>query len=448
MLDHLTAFVDRLRGLGIPVSTSEAIDASVALCNIEWRNRTTVKHALAATLIKDLNHRPIFESLFDIYFAGVPDDVQMPSPPGPQPLDDMSAELLEALMSMDLERLHDLAAEAIRRYGGMQPGRPVGGRYYAYRVEQSLRLGELTAELERMLGGGGSLEGGFAARRAAVDADVRVSGFKREVERIIRERLLADRGPDAMARALVRPLPEEVEFLQASSEELAEMRRIVSLLGRRLAKRLSYKHHHAKRGRLDFRKTIRASLGTGGTPASPMFKHRVRMPELVVICDVSGSVAAFSRFALALLYSLSEHFRKVRAFAFVDEIDEVTSYFESADLEEATRRIRTEANVVWIDGHSDYGHSLKSFVTRYEDAVSPRTTVLVLGDARSNFRAPEAGALKQIRERARKLYWLNPEPHRHWNTGDSIASAYEDACDGVYECRNLRQLAAFIERIA
>lgn len=456
MIDRLTGFVDRLRQVGVPVSTSEAIDASAALESIPWSDRGVFRSALAATLIKNSTHRPVFETLFDIYFPQMIEELQQApvsqeAPHDPTPLDDMSSEILEGLLRMDLEMLDRLAEEAIRRYAGMTPGRPVGGRYYQWKVEQALDMNRLTERLSEMLGGSGpgTETGGsvLASVLAREDASARIGELRRKIERIIRGRLISDRGPEAMARALSRPLPEEVEFLQATSEDLAEMKRTIAALSRRLAARLAYKHHQTTRGRIDFRKTIRRSLETGGTPLEPKYRHRTHRPDLIVMCDVSGSVAAFSRFALSLLYALSQHFRKIRSFAFVDAIDEVTEFFEQSEMEEASRRVRTEADVVWLDGHSDYGHALTQFLQRYSDSLSPKTTVLVLGDVRSNFRDPMAERLHEIRDRVRRLYLLNPEPHRHWDTGDSIVSKYAPACDGVFEVRNLRQLAQFIEKI-
>jgi uncharacterized protein with von Willebrand factor type A (vWA) domain len=457
MIDRLTGFVDRLRQVGVPVSTSEAIDATQALGCIEWSNRSVFRSALATTLVKNGAHRSVFDTLFDIYFAeelgGQQDrtsDDEGVAKDGNK-LDDMSPEIVDALMRMDLDLLDRLAEEAIRRYAGMEPGRPVGGRYYLWKVEQALDLSRITEVLSGMLAAGAgdeNAESPLATRLANEEANARIGELRRRIEKFIRSTLIADRGPDAMARALSRPLPEEVEFLQASSDDLAEMRTTIAILARRLAARLAYKHSHSKHGRIDFRRTIRRSLETGGTPLQPKYRHRIERPELVVICDVSGSVAAFSRFALALLYALSQHFRKIRSFAFIDTIDEVTHFFEQAEMEEAARRVRTEADVVWLDGHSDYGHSISEFLQRYSESLSPKTTVLLLGDARSNFRDPKESSLHDLRGRVRKLYLLNPEPHRHWNTGDSIVSKYESACDGVHEVRNLRQLSYFIEKIA
>lgn len=442
LIDRVTQFCDRLRQLGIPVSTSEILDAGRVLTFVDWRRRAQFKSALSAATVKNSAHVQTFDLLFDIYFPESP--AALLDPYGPEAaLDDMTPDLLDALKRMDIQRIDELAAEAIRRYAGFEQGRPVGGRYYQWKVEQALGMSDLEEMLGEMLGGGsGRLT--FVANQ---DAQARVVELRRRIERLIRSRLISERGSDAMVRALVRPLPDEVEFLQASSEDLAEMKRVIEILARRLASRLSYKHHRSRRGKLDFRRTIRKSLETGGVPVTPTFRHRVNRPELTVICDISGSVAAFSRFALSLLYALNQHFNKIRSFAFVDTVDEVTSFFEGSDFDEAMRRLKSEAHVVWLDGHSDYGHSLKEFSLRYSDAVTPRTTVLLLGDVRSNFRQPETGALQEIANKCRKLYLLNPEPHRHWDTGDSIVRSYEPYCDGVFECRSLRQLSAFIERI-
>ena len=126
----------------------------------------------------------------------------------------------------------------------------------------------------------------------------------------------------------------------------------------------------------------------------------------------------------------------------------MTRLFEaSEDLGEALRRVRTEADVVWADGHSDYGHALADFWQRWGEGISAKTTALVLGDARNNYHAAEAWVMAEIRKRARHVYWLNPEPRSYWDTGDSILSQYAGHCDGAFECRNLKQLTRFVESL-
>jgi uncharacterized protein with von Willebrand factor type A (vWA) domain len=217
-----------------------------------------------------------------------------------------------------------------------------------------------------------------------------------------------------------------------------------------LAARLARKRKHGRKGPLDFRNTVRHSLSYGGVPAEPKFKYpRPAKPELMVVADISGSVAAFARFTLMLVYAIQGQFSKVRSFVFIDGIDEVTDFFKGTeDIQEAIHRVNTEADVVWVDGHSDYGHAFEVFWERYGKDIGPKTTVLLLGDARNNYHASQSWVVKEMRHKARHVYWLNPEPRSYWNTGDSIVGDYGNHTDGVFECRNLRQLEGFVEKLA
>jgi uncharacterized protein with von Willebrand factor type A (vWA) domain len=168
----------------------------------------------------------------------------------------------------------------------------------------------------------------------------------------------------------------------------------------------------------------------------------------MVVADISGSVASFARFTLQLVHALASQFSRVRSFVFIDGIDEVTPFFEgNADLGDAVKRINSEADVVWVDGHSDYGHAFEVFHHRWAQEVTPKTSVIILGDARNNYHATQAWVLAELRKRSRHLYWLDPEPAAYWNTGDSVIADYAPHCDGVYECRNLRQLERFVEAV-
>ena len=190
-------------------------------------------------------------------------------------------------------------------------------------------------------------------------------------------------------------------------------------------------------------------LSYGGVPAEPKFRYPTpSKPEIMVIADISGSVAAFARFTLHLVYAISSQFSKVRSFVFIDGLDEVTRFFEGTDdITEAVHRVNTEADVVWVDGHSDYGHAFEVFWERYGKEVGPKTTVLILGDARNNYHASQAWIIKEIEHRARKTFWLNPEPKAYWNTGDSIVGEYAAHTDGLFEVRNLRQLEKFVDNL-
>jgi uncharacterized protein with von Willebrand factor type A (vWA) domain len=172
---------------------------------------------------------------------------------------------------------------------------------------------------------------------------------------------------------------------------------------------------------------------------------RPAKPEIVVIADVSGSVASFARFTLHLVHVISSQFSQVRSFVFVDGLDEVTHLFaETDDPAEAVERITAEADVVAADGHSDYGRALSTFARRFAPELTRRTTVLILGDARNNYHPAQAEVLEEIAQRVKAIYWLNPEPRSYWNSGDSILNVYAPHCDDVLECRTLRQLEAFV----
>ena len=364
--------------------------------------------------------------------------------------EEMAELLLRALMEMDMEQLRRLAAEAVSRYAGMEPGRPVGGTYYLYRTLRQLDYdGLLQRLLERAQREDGAPGNELEDRLRRDEMRTRLERLKREVEEEIRRRLVGDRGVDAMARTLRKPLPEDVDFMHASRAEMLMLQRSIYPLTRALQARLAQRRRRRNRGALDFRKTVRASLSYGGVPAEPKFKHpHPSKPEIMVVADISGSVASFARFTLMFVYAMSSQFSKVRSWVFIDGVDEVTRFFDQAtDVQEAVLRVNTEADVVWVDGHSDYGHALEVFHQRHAQEVSPKTSIIILGDARNNYHAAQAWVLKELRKRARHLYWLNPEPRGYWDTGDSILSDYAPHCDGVYECRNLRQLESFVSDV-
>ncbi|MCU1504562.1 MAG: hypothetical protein JWM12_3916 [Ilumatobacteraceae bacterium] len=477
MLDLLAGFVTELRNAGLPVSLTENLDAMEAVQFIPIEDRDAFKYALAATLVKNNSHWRAFETVFEVYFSlrgpeykigeGGEDDIdemwremqeQMQQGEGkgrggamesltPEELAHM---LMMALMNGDQAMMRALAKQSVQRFAGMEPGRPVGGTYYLYRTLRNLDLDGMLEKL--MEASRQQVEGDLTALEERLEKDEyndRIEQFKREIEAEIRRRLVADRGAEAMAKTLRKPLPEDVEFMHASRDEMANLKKALYPLTRKLAARLTRKRRHGRKGPLDFRNTVRHSLSYGGVPAEPKFKYpRPSKPELMVVADISGSVAAFARFTLMLVYAIQGQFSKVRSFVFIDGIDEVTDYFRGVeDITEAIHRVNTEADVVWVDGHSDYGHAFEVFWERHGKDISSKTTVLLLGDARNNYHASQAWVIKEIRAKARHVYWLNPEPKSYWNTGDSIVGDYGTHTDGVYECRNLRQLEGFVEKL-
>ncbi len=479
----LEGFVQELRTAGLPVSLSENIDAAEAVRHIPLEDRNAFKYSLAATMVKNQAHWKTFETLFEVYFSlrgdeyslnddndgdrdGDDSDDSDEDQDGDQDGDgegqgrgggrgltqeELAELLFQALLRGDDTLMRAIARQAVKRFAGMEPGRPVGGTYYLYRTLRNL---DLDSVLERLMDQtrqdvAPEQLTPFEERLERDEFESRIDKLRKEIEAEIRRRLVADRGAEAMAKTLRKPLPEDVDFMHASREEMVMLRKAIYPLTRKLAARLARKRRHRRKGPLDFRSTVRHSLSYGGVPAEPRFKHpRPAKPEIFVIADISGSVAAFARFTLHLVYAISSQFSRVRSFVFIDGLDEVTSYFEGIDdITEAIHRVNTEADVVWVDGHSDYGHALEVFWEKYGREVGPKTTVLILGDARNNYHASQAWICKEIQHKARKLFWLNPEPKAYWNTGDSIVGDYGTYCDGTFEVRNLRQLEKFVDNL-
>jgi len=479
MLDLMSGFISELRNAGLPVSLTENLDAMEAIKHIPLEDRDAFKYALGATLVKNNAHWRSFETVFEVYFSlrgpeyAIADDAdaggfwremqeQLQSQDGDSrgaaggAMDQMTPEemmamLMKALMAGDQALMRALARQAVQRFAGMEPGRPVGGTYYLYRTLRNLDLDSMPEKL--MEASRDEVGGQLTPLEERLERDEhehRIEQFKQEIEAEIRRRLVADRGAEAMAKTLRKPLPEDVEFMHASRDEMQGLKKALQPLTRKLAARLARKRKHERRGPLDFRSTVRHSLSYGGVPADPRFKYpRPAKPELMVVADISGSVAAFARFTLMLVYAIQGQFSKVRSYVFIDGIDEVTDFFKGTeDISEAIHKVNTEADVIWVDGHSDYGHAFEVFWEKYGRDVGPKTTVLLLGDARNNYHASQSWVIKEIRQKARHVYWLNPEPRSYWNTGDSIVGEYATHTDGVYECRNMRQLEAFVEKLA
>jgi uncharacterized protein with von Willebrand factor type A (vWA) domain len=446
VLDTLAGFVGELRRSGLPVSPTENLDAVEAVAHVPLEDREALRWALAATLVKRHEHRPTFDTVFDVWFS-----LRLPELAADEALTagELAALLEEALLTGDDELLRELARQAVARLAGMHAGRPVGGTFYVFRT---LRQLDAEGALERLLAGSGSGRDDRShldERLARDELQARLDQLRAEIEAEVRRQLVSEQGPQAVVAALRRPLPADVDFLHASPDDLAALRRTLHPLARRMAARLARRRRHHRRGRLDMRRTVRQSLSYGGVPVEPRFRHpHPSKPEILVLADISGSVAAFARFTLQFVHAISGQFSRVRSFVFIDGVDEVTSIFERApDLAEALARVNAEADVVWADGHSDYGHAFQAFWERWGREITTRTSVVVLGDARNNYHAANAWVLGELRKKARRLYWLNPEPRSYWDTGDSVASLYAVHCDGVFECRNLRQLERFVAEI-
>jgi uncharacterized protein with von Willebrand factor type A (vWA) domain len=445
---HLVDFVGALRRHGVSVGPGETVDAARVLTALDLTHREHLREGLAAALLRRSGQREVFDTLFDLYFpaalgAGAR-PVEVPRvDDGPVDVDAVRSVLADLLRDGDPAALAELAraaVDALGRSGAAGTGirgtaaQPGWSAYQALRaLSPETLLAQVLADLR-----GGAEEDEFIDEVRLREIRDRIAAFRRMVTDEVRRRTAEFRGREQVARSAVPKQAEQVEFLSAHAEQLTRLRRTVHPLARRLASRLAVRRRHAKRGELDMRRTLRRSMSTGGVPMRPA--HRARRPgrpELVVLCDVSGSVAGFSHFTLLLVQALREQFSKVRVFAFVERADEVTHLFEP---------VLREADLVAFDGHSDYGGSLGGFAERWGDAVGPKTSLLVLGDARTNYRDPNLTVLKRLVGQARHAHWLNPEPRRQWGSGDSAALRYADVLP-MHECRTAAQLADVVEAL-
>ena len=458
MINTLGSFIGELRAIGLPVSTAEGLDAAAALQHVDISRRSAVREALAATLVKVPRHRTAFDTAFDVFFgigpptpaaetANEESDVaaapELAAGGGGQGAADLIDQLANALRTGDGDALGRAVRAAIDRLSGFQKGRPVGGRYYLYRVMQ--RLEGIRQQLEEGVEGDG-----LDARLSEDDVEALLDLLRAELRREIVRRLVADRGAEPVARTLREPLVEDIDLMHATRSELERIEAAVAPLSRKLATRLAQRRRRGRQGRLDLRRTIRRSLSHGGALIEPQFRPpRRSKPEIVLLCDISGSMATFARFTMQLTYAIGHQFSRVRSFAFVDAVDEVTGLFgPGTDFHDSMARLSQEARVIGHDGHSDYGAVLELFTDRYPGVVTAQTTLIVTGDARNNYRDAAEGVFSDLVSAARSVFWLNPEARRFWDTGDSVMGRYSPLCDAVHEVRTLRQLERFVETIA
>jgi uncharacterized protein with von Willebrand factor type A (vWA) domain len=442
--ERLTGLVAALRAHGIRVGTGETVDAAQAVAALGLADRERLREGLAATLLHGTGQRAMFDGVFDLYF---PRGVGAPSTDTPADLGDLRDRIAAALAAGDQAMLGQLAVEAVDGFGGYGSS-PASGGWSSYqtleRVQPQTLLARVRDSIRAQTG-----PTGFADRLLEDEIRRRIEAFRGQVATEARRRVAERRGIDEIARRALAPTADRVDFLIAGQAQLAELRRTVQPLARKLATRLAARRRRAARGSVDLRRTVRGSLSTGGVPIRLVLrKRRPVRPELVLLCDVSGSVSGFSNFTLLLVQALHDQFSKVRAFAFVNRIDEVTRLLEhgAAAPEGLSARIKSEAALTGWHGSSDYGTALGEFDERYGEAVGSRTTVFVLGDARTNMSDPNLPAVRHIARRARRVYWLNPEPRAQWGTGDSAALAYAELVE-MHECRNAHQLSTLIARL-
>jgi uncharacterized protein with von Willebrand factor type A (vWA) domain len=450
--DQLVSFCDELREEGLAIGTAEILDSFAAVEQVPWSDRAQFREALAATLAKSQEDRHLFDRVFDRWFfraaeleaierEGVEGEAGDGTPgmgeagDGGERIDveELIEMIRQAIAAGDEAAMRDLAQLAVAAFGRRGEGSGVVG-VDVQRIRRSLGL----------------TPGSSGADGAAEDVEIDREGLRRfesHLRRELERQLIERTGKLPPARPLAdldRALPTN------PTQDLAAVHRSVTMLKRRLAT-LGNEHRGRRKGRVvDVRRTMRASLETGGVPLTLRYRpKRPRRPEIYVLCDVSTSVTSASVFFLSVLHALHDSFRKLRSFVFIERISEVTETFErERDFRKISERISQDGGVADISGYTDYGRVWLEFLEEISADLDPRSTVIVLGDARTNGRDPHAAAFAQLTERAGRTFWLNPEPRLYWNYGDSVMAAYEPHTTEAFECWTTKHLEHFVDVVA
>jgi uncharacterized protein with von Willebrand factor type A (vWA) domain len=449
---------EQLRAEGVKVGTSELLDGFRVLEEIAWTSQRDFREALAATLAKSQEDRRVFELVFDRFFfravelaaaregirehdgEGVSDDALGEEHRlsleelSAEELDALRAQIAQALLEGSEGAMRDLARMAIAAFGRQENGSGVIG----VDVQRIRRALGLRSEPQPELPAGDP-------RREGVPRDA-----LRRFEALLRREL--ERGQIERTGSLppARPLGDLDRALPSGPlQDLAAVHRVVAQLRRRLATQGKQARGHRRHAHVDVRRTMRASLQSGGVPVELKYRpRRPRRPEIYVLCDVSTSVTSASVFFLSVLHALHDSFRKMRSFVFIERISEITDLFaQERDFKAVSEKIATDAGVADISGYTDYGRVWSELLALVEDDLSPRATVIVLGDARTNGRDPRADLFAAVAAKAGRTFWLNPEPRLYWNYGDSVIAAYEQYCM-AFECWTTSQLEDFVRALA
>lgn len=465
MDDVLVNFIQTLRRCGLRVSVSESLDGARAAALLGMSDRASFKAALRASLVKKTRDIPLFDEIFDAYFTDTPSPIPLEELFGhglPKPgegddefdeamrrameqmggLDELTEALLQGnVQVITAEMLQHMSPEQLAQLQSMlqrgQFTRVVLDKMGWETIQRQIM--ELIRQLQRQ----GDYEAAQRVRERLWELqELFPKWVASEVTERAQKQLQTERPPAPQAHDL-----QHKDFSRYTDAEIAAMEEVIEQLAKRLREDWSRRAKQGGRRRLDVPRTMRAAMGTQGVPMELRWKQKRRNRlNLVVLCDVSSSVRTASRFMLQLVYSLQQQRGRVRSFVFIGDLAEVTQTFERETIDEAVRIATTEAGITYW-AHSDFGRAFQDFVDLYGDALTSRTTVIVLGDGRTNHYDPRLDLVQEIWERARRFIWLNPEHQSGWGWGDSVAPAYARYCDQMVECRNLAQLTAAIESL-
>jgi hypothetical protein len=457
LLDGIVEFARKLRWLGVDVSIVELTDALRAVRDADLVDRDRLRRLLQITMVKRAADVATFGAAFDLLFPvsepGAADDrpagggaAAEPGRDGdPLARPDLLDRMVAALRGEQGADLPALAGEAVTAFAGLGAQAAGSQRYYQYRVMRQLDVSSLLQRAMRL-----DLQaapGPLGRRLAAIEQHERLEDLRAEIAAQLRGRLAAAGGAESSLGQL-RDSVLDTDFLRAGPAELAAMRETVRPLARRLAAAARRRRRTHSSGRLDVRRTMRRAVAAGGVPLDPAWRHRHRSrPRLVLLCDVSGSVAEFAKFTLSLMHALHAELPALRSFVFIDGLAEVTDLVESSPGVIDTRLLLSRPGVVRGDGHSDYGAVLRHLLAEHAADMTQDSVLIICGDARTNYRPARPDLLRALHRRVRSVHWLNPEPAGDWDAADSRMGEYAPDCDTVTEVRTLRQLSAWADTL-
>lgn len=437
----LYQFISALRASGVRVSPPEGLEAMEAVRLMGYGDRAVFKAALGCALAKSLREREIFDGCFDLFFSGE----GLSREEGAQ---DLKEDFLPESEDHPLTAMllaGDASGLAVSM-GGAGEAAEIGGirfftqkSLFVQRILKNMGLEQVDQDLQRL-----------EASRSP--SDRRKARALREAKARLYERVrdYVERQYSLHARAATEEVLERylrnISLSNLEQRDYGRMQEIVRRLAKRLNDRHSRRRKVAARGSLDLKKTLRGNVAYHGVIFEPRWRRKkTARPDLMVLCDVSRSVEAVSRFMLLFVYSLNEAIARIRSFVFCSNLIEVSSVFEARGVEEAVELLAGGPGIGVQRGRTDYGAALEDFRDQALDGVSRKTTLLILGDARNNYGDPRTDILKTLHERARRVIWLNPEPAAFYGSGDSEMRRYFPYCSLVRQCSTVRQLERAVD---
>ena len=432
----LTDFVKALRNANVRVSPAETIDAMSVINDVGYDDKELLKRTLSIVLPKTPEEKQKFSECFDNFFTDeikpVEENQSVSENTNPQEgKSDLANTLLEGSQAEIMLAIADAAEESEIREIKYFTQRSV----FTRRILEQMGVGKLEDEIMQM---GAQNDGGEPSE---LEQELRnqLTGLRERGSNYVQQQFLLH--GDVSGEQLREQVFKSMNMAQIDRSYMQEVHSLVRRMAKKLANMHSRRKKNYRRGKLDIRKTLRDNWKNQGVLFNLSWTYKkVDRPKILVICDVSGSVGSYARFMLMFMFSLTEVVSKLRAFVFSSNLGEVTQDFKDQNLEPAIEKALQKHG----GGSTDYGQALSEFVSLCLDDIDKKTTVVILGDARNNFGPEKSHLMKLIFERAKQVYWLNPEGKYRWNTGDSVMTNYSAYCTKVFQCGSIDQLERVI----